>query len=113
VGTIEPTSISEADERFARAKQAGVVELYANGFVTGLGMGDVYVVLERNGNPAAILNMSYTVAKTLAAAIGNAIAQLEEKSGREMLTTNDLVRVFSKKEDADSGVNNINEANET
>lgn len=88
----------EGDDRFTRAKNADVPEIYTNGFITGLGSGDVFVVLERNGSPVAILNMSYTVAKTIAAALGNTIAQLEEKTGREMLTTTDLERVFNVEE---------------
>jgi hypothetical protein len=103
---------NEVDERFARAMSANVQELYINGFSIGLGVGDVFVIMERNGSPSAILNMSYTVAKTLAAALGNTIAQLEEKSGREMLTTNDLERIFLKTDGcASDSEQNSNEMN--
>jgi len=35
-------------------------KLYVNGFVTGQTQADVFVVLQLNGNPTAVLNMSFT-----------------------------------------------------
>ena len=48
------------------------------------------VVLERNGHPVAVLNVSYTVAKTLSMLLGNAIANLEELSGHPIMTTTEV-----------------------
>ena len=89
---------TNAIERFKLAKDAHVPEIYINGFVNGLGNGDVYTVLERNGTPVAILNMSYTLAKTFAVSLGGVIAQLEARSGRDMLTTSDVEEIFKEDE---------------
>ncbi|CAN2533045.1 hypothetical+protein [Methylocapsa aurea] len=86
--------INDMDARFAAAKEAGVPEIYFNGFATAIGLGDIYVVLERNGSPVAAFNASYTVAKTLSASLAKAIAQLEEITGKEMLMTHDLERAL-------------------
>jgi hypothetical protein len=63
---------------------------YVNGFVNTMTSGDVLTVLERNGRPVAVLNMSFTLAKTLSVGLGNTIAQLEEKAGQSMLTTQEV-----------------------
>lgn len=85
----------DATERFERALELGVPELYFNGFVNGVGQGDVWSVIERNGQPEAVLNMSYTVAKSFALSLGKLIALLEERAEREMLTTNDIEAIFN------------------
>lgn len=48
------------------------------------------VVLERNGHPVAVLNVSYTVAKTLSMLLGDAIARLEKVSGHPIMTTTEI-----------------------
>ena len=78
------------EDRIARAKAADVPKLYLNGFQTGLTNADVVLVGECNGEPVALLNMSFTTAKTLAIALSNTISMLESKSDREMLTTHDF-----------------------
>jgi hypothetical protein len=87
--------------RFDAAKAANVPEIYINGFVHGLGAGDVYTVIERNGSPVAILNMSYTVAKTFSVALGAIVARLESRSGRDMLTTQEIEEIFKESENKD------------
>src|SRR5690606_21277628 len=77
-------------DRIKRALDSGVPRLYVNGFMNALTPGDVLTVLELNDQPAAVLNMSYTTAKTLAVSLGQIVAQLEHMTGREMLTTHDV-----------------------
>lgn len=67
-----------------------IPSIYANGFVNATGTGDVLVVLERNGRPTAKLNLSYTVAKSLAIQLLHAISQFEEIVQRPMLTTEEI-----------------------
>jgi hypothetical protein len=55
------------------------------------------VVLERNGQPVAVLNASYTIAKTLSVLLGNAIAQLEELSGHPIMTTMEIEKFLASK----------------
>ena len=76
--------------RLERAQAESVPKIYFNGFINSLGLGDITAVLERNGQPVAVLNMSYTVAKSLSASLGTVVARLEELSNREMLTTSEI-----------------------
>ena len=73
-----------------------------NGFINTLGTGDITTILERNGEPVAVLNMSYTIAKTLATSLGEVVARLEELSGREMLTTKQLEGIFEQEQEKES-----------
>jgi len=81
-------------QRYERARADGVPQLYANGFANTLGVGDVVLVLERNDQPVAILNLSYTVAKTLSLSLSRIVALLEERSNREIMTTHDIESLF-------------------
>jgi hypothetical protein len=79
--------IKDGMARVEKALSDGVPQIYFNGFINMLGTADIGVLCERNGKPVAVLNMSYTVAKTLAVALGQTIGDLEQKTGKEMLTT--------------------------
>jgi hypothetical protein len=89
---------TEADKRFAAARSSDVPAIYFNGFVTRLSTGDIAVALEQNGRPACMLNMSYTVAKTLSVSLSQAIARLEELSGRDMLTSTEIEKMVREEE---------------
>jgi len=69
-------------------------QLYINGFKAGCSMSDVFVVLQHNGNDIAILNMSYTLAKTLGEALEKLIEQLEQKSGQKIMTAETIARAM-------------------
>ena len=73
--------------------------IYFNGFVTSVSMGDVMVILNRANKPVAILNMSYTLAKTLAEKLGGGITSIEQKSGNTIMTTDDIQRIFMEDKD--------------
>jgi hypothetical protein len=77
-------------DRIARALDSDVPKVYFNGYVNHLSTSDILTVLERSGRPVAVLNMSYTVAKSLCASLGQLIAQLEAATERTMLTTSDV-----------------------
>jgi len=81
-------------DRLRKAMEAGVPQIYANGFVTMMGSGDVAIVLEKVGQPQAIINMSFTCAKTLSVKIGQLIASLEERSKRDIMITDDIEAMF-------------------
>lgn len=93
----EPLETSPS-ARFERAKTSGVVTIYANGYVNSIGTGDIVVLLERNGEPAAIVNMSYTIAKSLSVSLGQIIAQIEERAGREIMTSTEIEKLFLNQE---------------
>ena len=73
--------------------------IYINGFAAGLTSGDVFVVLQRNGNEIGILNMSYTVAKSLGDALNQLILSLERRSERKIMTSNESADALSKKDE--------------
>ena len=83
----------EENARRARvdaAVAADVPHLSANGLALMLTNGDIMLSLEQNNRPVGTLNLSFTVAKTLAVILGNAIADLESMSGRPIMTTHEI-----------------------
>ena len=84
------------DARIKAALTNDVPKIYANGFVTSMTSGDILVVLEANGRSVGVLNLSFTVAKTLSLALGQAIANLEEKAGHEIMTTHLIDKAIAK-----------------
>lgn len=71
-----------------------VPQLYVNGFKAGCSTADVFVVIQHNGNDTAVLNMSFTLAKTLAEALDKVIEQLEQKSGQKIMTADTIARAI-------------------
>jgi hypothetical protein len=86
--------VEAADARMAKAIESGVPQIYANGFAATLTGSDAVIVLERVGQPVAILNLSYTMAKTLALALGRAVSDFERATGQQLLTTHDVDAKF-------------------
>jgi hypothetical protein len=89
-------------ERIRAALQSDIPNINFNGMITSLGTGDVLILLERNGQSVAVLNASYTVAKTLSVLLGNSIAQLEELSKHPIMTTMEVERFLAAKKPKDS-----------
>ena len=80
----------DTSKRIKKATESDVPSLYFNGFVNAFSAGDIMCVIERNGAPVGILNMSYTVAKTLSASLGTLITTLEDASDRPIMTTHEI-----------------------
>ncbi len=72
-------------------------KFYANGFNNGLGIGDIVTVLMQNNKPVAVVNLSYTVAKTLAIKLNDLILRLEEDTGNVIMTTDQIEKSLSSK----------------
>ena len=72
-----------------------VVKIYANGFIVACGQGDVIVLLQKNGKPVSILNLSFSVAKTLALSLGKTIKDLENRTEKNIMTTFDIKKALS------------------
>jgi len=70
--------------------------IYANGFAVATALGDVVVALQQNGKPSGVINLSYTVAKTLSIKLGGGINNLEEKTGNSIMTTDQVAAALSK-----------------
>ncbi len=85
------------------ARANGSPELYVNNLGVALGSSDVLLLLERNNTPVGIVNLSFTSAKSLAVALGQIIAELEQRANREILTNEDIAGLFSKGEEPGDG----------
>ena len=90
-----------AEDQIAEALQReDLPEIYFNGFTTAFSNADFLIVLKRYDKPIAVLNASYTIAKTLSQKIGAAVAQLEERTGNTIMTTDDIERTAKGEPDA-------------
>lgn len=67
--------------------------IYANGFIIGATNADVFVVLQRNGVQFGVLNMSYTLSKTLVEKLGSLIEQIESQTGHDIMNTDVASRI--------------------
>lgn len=79
-----------------------IPEIHFNGFINGIGQGDVLIILTRHGRPIAKLSASYTVAKTLAQKLAQAVAQLELQTGNTIMTVDDIEKAMHKGEEGDA-----------
>jgi hypothetical protein len=90
-------SVDDGISRLRAAQEVDSVPVvYFNGFASLMSAGDVTVVLERNNRPAGVLNMSFTVAKSLSVSLGGLVSALEAAAERDMLTTFDIEKMFEK-----------------
>jgi hypothetical protein len=70
-----------------------VPQIYVNNLQSGYNNTDFILLLESNGRPSAVLNMSYTLAKTLVETIGNNITDLEAKLGHSIRSMEEMDRL--------------------
>jgi hypothetical protein len=64
--------------------------LYVNGFVNGLGATDAYIVFQTNGQSTLVMNMSLSLAKTLAQSLTAQVERFEQQTGQTVLTMQQL-----------------------
>lgn len=70
-------------------------EIYVNAFSLAHGNADVTLKFQRNAKTVLFLNMSFTLAKTLAQLLGGQIQSLESTADIEIQTTADFDKAFS------------------
>ena len=90
----------QAQDPFAERIKAALASqdiphIYANGFINALSNSDILVVLECHSSPVAVLNMSYTTAKSLAQKLSATIADFEKASNHTIMTTDVVNEVLS------------------
>lgn len=88
--TDEKTKLDIETQLFATAIGAPIVKLYVNGFILGHSMSDVTIVCQTNGTPSAVLNMSFTIAKSLAIEMDKIIKNFEKITDHTLLTIDDI-----------------------
>jgi hypothetical protein len=81
---------NDIESRVQNALAADIPHIYANSLGITVSTSDVLIFLEQNGAPKVTINMSYTLAKTLAVKLGNSIGTLETSTGRPMLVTDEV-----------------------
>lgn len=79
-----------------------IPKLYINGFVNFYGAADVGIILKTNDVPTVMLNMSYTVAKTLAEKLNKLVVNFEEQTGNIIMTTDYIEGKISGSKNDDS-----------
>lgn len=77
-------------EALANSLVLPIPRFYMNGFVFGQSLSDVAMVVQTNGSPSTIVNMSFTTAKTLARDLGELIAKFEKTTSHEIMTMQDV-----------------------
>lgn len=88
--TIENTNEIFTEQVKIALNNPEIQKIYANGFISATGMGDIVILLKNADTPIAVLNLSYTVAKTLAIKLGGLITQLEEATETTIMTTDNI-----------------------
>ena len=71
-----------------------VPQVYANGFSMGMTNADAFIVLQSFGRPVAVVNLSYTLAKTLSGKLDKMVRDWEEKTGQELQTTDSIEKAM-------------------
>jgi hypothetical protein len=77
-------------------------QIYANGFYTAISPVDVVVGLTRNGQNTAVLNLSFSLAKTLAFNLLEIVEDFEEKLGIHFPTLDKIFEHFNEQDEEDS-----------
>ena len=77
-------------------------QIYANGFYTAVSPVDVVVGLTRNGQNTALMNLSFSLAKTLAFNLLEVVENFEEKLGIEFPTLDKIFEHFDDQDEVDS-----------
>jgi hypothetical protein len=96
--------ISDADAKmFALALASPLPRVYLNGFALAQSLADVTLLAQTNGNPSAVLNMSFTTAKSLAIELDKMIKNFEELTGHTLLTIEDIKHKIVVKVDPNAG----------
>ncbi len=71
------------------------VSEYANGLQVAFGNADIIVTFQKNGQTIRVMNMSFTLAKTLSQMLGGLIDNIETKGDFKIRTTKELDTVLT------------------
>ena len=69
---------------------APIPQIYMNGFEVSLSLSDFSITLMAHDRKLAYLLLSFSTAKTLSESLSQAVKTLEEITGREIMTMNDV-----------------------
>lgn len=74
-----------------------IPETYINGFQIAAGQADIILILQRNGKNVETINLSFTIAKTLAQGLSEVVQKFETETGMNIKTTKDIAEHLGKK----------------
>ena len=66
-------------------------QIYANGFVVSMSPTDAIIVLQKNNKPVISINLSHTIAKTLAQQLAGIIGNFEKETDIKIATLTEVV----------------------
>ena len=93
-----PVMGDENDSRIEKAlEDTNVPKIYCNGFVNTMGIGDLVLVLEKNGEACSVVNMPYSTAKSFAKSINTLIKGLEIISQQGIMPSDEIKELLEKK----------------
>ena len=72
-----------------------IANIYANGFSLGFTNADTQLVLLLSGRPVAVVNFSYTLAKTISEKLGKLVEEWEKQTGHPLQTTDSIDKAFA------------------
>lgn len=96
-GTPPPPAPPKTDSLNVLTKAVrdpSVNRIYANGFTIGISNADAHIVLSWFGQPLAIVNISYTLAKTLSLKLNKLVEDWEKKTKHPLATTDVIDEAF-------------------
>ena len=99
---VRPARESVAEKIRSALASENIPHLYANGFTNALSNADIVIVLERQSDPVAVLNLSFTTAKSLAHKLSELISNLETASKQSIMTTDLVENVLSQSMESES-----------
>ena len=90
-----PVSAPPPSAQFVALADPTIAKIYANGFMLGFTNSDTQLVLLLSGSPVAVVNFSYTLAKTLTEKLGKLVEDWEKKTGHPLQTTESIDQAFA------------------
>lgn len=91
----QPRKPAEAMQATVEVNASGAVEIYANGFQIVGTNGDLVLMLQRNGRTVSIVNLSYTLAKSIGEGMNVHVKEMERQSGKEFFTVEELAKTMA------------------
>lgn len=84
---VETKKLETPPNIFDAVSDEITAKIYVNGFAAFRSNADMGVVFQTNGRPSAVVNMSFTLAKTLAEKLSQMVIDFEQSTGTEIMTT--------------------------
>jgi hypothetical protein len=94
--TPQPETVAAQVFPGAPASKEGIKAIYFNGFAVALSACDVSIPIMRNGVHFATLNVSFSMAKTLAHALHQMIEEMEKTTKNRIMTAEELQKALEK-----------------